>query len=225
MLAFSLVLVRIWVDGFTHLFTMLSLIAAGLVVTNKENIMNIVGWLIINWRGVFSEGDYIKIQNVMGYVESVKLFSFKLIETNEMGEGIATGKTIKVPNGTIITNPIYIFPSTDTLMLQRVEYEITMDSPGLQFAHQAQETVKRVIQETYANGRNYSMKTIQKNNKLLSNLIDLEPKIHFTLIRDKTDKVLLTISFYAYPKDRPTIENRLVLLMVNTAVHQTEKTV
>lgn len=50
---YLLVLVRIWIEGFTHLFTMLSLVAAGLVVANKESIMNITGWFIINWRGLF----------------------------------------------------------------------------------------------------------------------------------------------------------------------------
>ncbi|WP_235826851.1 mechanosensitive ion channel [Facilibium subflavum] len=64
---FLLALIRIWIDGFSHLFTMLSLVAAGLVITNKENIMNFTGWTIINWRGLFSEGDAIpKYKIILG---------------------------------------------------------------------------------------------------------------------------------------------------------------
>ena len=48
---------RIWVEGFTHLLAVLGLVSAGLVVTNKETIMNFVGWLVITWRGLFSEDE------------------------------------------------------------------------------------------------------------------------------------------------------------------------
>ncbi|AHB99143.1 mechanosensitive ion channel [Francisella orientalis] len=40
---------------------MLRLVAAGLIIVNKETVMNLVGWIIINWRSLFSEGDYIQI--------------------------------------------------------------------------------------------------------------------------------------------------------------------
>lgn len=56
---FFLALIKIWIGGIGHLLTMLSLVAAGLVILNKETVMNFVGWIIINWRSLFSEGDYI----------------------------------------------------------------------------------------------------------------------------------------------------------------------
>lgn len=219
-LIFLLVMVRVWVEGFTHIFTMLSLIAAGIVVTNKENIMNIAGWLIINWRGVFSEGDYIQIQNLSGYVESVKMLGFKLLETKELGDGIATGKTIKVPNGLIITNPIFIFPSEKTLMLQKIEWQVDMINDGLKVAYNVENAIKRIIHEKYATDPSYSIKAVKKNNKMLSTLIDLDPHVDIRLIPDKQDKMMLVISFYCYPKDRALIEKDLVMLKLTPLAAQ-----
>ncbi|MDE4988263.1 mechanosensitive ion channel, partial [Francisella tularensis] len=55
---FFLVVIKIWLGGINNLFTMLSLVAAGLIIVNKETVINFVGWIIINWRSIFSEGDF-----------------------------------------------------------------------------------------------------------------------------------------------------------------------
>ncbi|MDE4965568.1 mechanosensitive ion channel, partial [Francisella tularensis subsp. holarctica] len=49
---FFLVVIKIWLGGITNLFTMLSLVAAGLIIVNKETVMNFVGWIIINCRSL-----------------------------------------------------------------------------------------------------------------------------------------------------------------------------
>lgn len=82
---------------------MLGLVAAGLVVTNKESIMNFAGFLIINWRGIFTEDDFIQIQNHIGCVESIQPFYFKLYETTSTNQKQATGRAIKIPNSLVIT--------------------------------------------------------------------------------------------------------------------------
>lgn len=206
---FLLMMIHVWVEGFAHVFTMLSLIAAGIVVTNKENIMNLAGWLIINWRGVFSEGDYIQIQSMVGYVEAVKLFTFKLIETRELGDARATGRTIKVPNGLIITNPVYIFPSEKTLMLQHIDYTVSLDEVGLSIAEQLRSLVVTMIQSQYASDPNYSTASIRRYNRPLSKLMHLEPQVTLKLIADKPEKLLLSVLFYSYPRDRSLIEKEI----------------
>ncbi len=56
---FIIALCQIWVEGVKHIFTALGLVGAGLMISNKETIMNFVGFLIINQRSMFSEGDFI----------------------------------------------------------------------------------------------------------------------------------------------------------------------
>ena len=61
---FIFILAQIWVEGFTQLLAILGLVSAALVITNKEIIMNFSGWLIIIWRGLFTEDDLIEIQQL-----------------------------------------------------------------------------------------------------------------------------------------------------------------
>ncbi|MWX52134.1 mechanosensitive ion channel, partial [Francisella tularensis] len=90
---FFLVVIKIWLGGITNLFTMLSLVAAGLIIVNKETVMNFVGWIIINWRSLFSEGDF-EVQNYHGYVSEIKVFYFRMYETIEHGDKRTTGKLL-----------------------------------------------------------------------------------------------------------------------------------
>ncbi|WP_191092430.1 mechanosensitive ion channel domain-containing protein [Francisella sp. XLW-1] len=83
---FSLIIIKIWLGGITNLLTMLSLVAAGLIIVNKETVMNLVGWIIINWRSLFSEGDYIQIMGYHGCVTEIKLFYFRMYDTVEHGD-------------------------------------------------------------------------------------------------------------------------------------------
>ena len=119
---FFLALIKIWIGGISHLLTMLSLVAAGLVIVNKETVMNFVGWIIINWRSLFSEGDYIQIQNYHGYITEIKLFYFRMYETIEHGDKKTTGKLLKLPNALVITSPISTFTSDDSIILHKIPF-------------------------------------------------------------------------------------------------------
>ena len=58
--------------------------------------MNFVGWIIINWSNLFSEGDYIQVQNYHRYVTEIKLFYFRMHETIEYGDKRINWKTLKI---------------------------------------------------------------------------------------------------------------------------------
>lgn len=106
---FMVFFVKIWVEGFLQILALVGFLSAALTLTQKDNLMNLVGWLIINWRGLFSEEDYIKISNFGGYVKSIGFLYFTLQEaSNEFPESI-TGRIIKIPNGMVSKNPVMNF--------------------------------------------------------------------------------------------------------------------
>lgn len=103
---FMIFFIKIWVEGFKGIFSFLGFLSAAFTLTQRENLMNMVGWLIINWRGLFSEGDYIRISNFNGCVKSIGVFYFTLIEgTPDFPENLS-GRIIKVPNGMVSRHPI-----------------------------------------------------------------------------------------------------------------------
>ena len=121
------ILIKIWVGGISHLLTMLSLVAAGLVIVNKENVMNFTGWIIINWRSLFSEGDHINILNYNGVVTEIRLFYFRIHETVEHGDKRTTGKLIKIPNAVVITNAVFTFTSDVNIVLHKSSFLIDIN--------------------------------------------------------------------------------------------------
>lgn len=210
-LIFLLVMVRTWVEGFTHIFTMLSLVAAGLVVTNKENILNLSGYLIINWRGLFSEGDYIQIQGMTGYIDSIHLMYFKLYETTDLELSQATGKTIKVPNALIITQPIKTFSSENCLLLRSQKFFLPKGREANEFRQHVLDKTQALLEEHYGKMTAYTNGSLRKKNRSLSQLISLKPTAEFNLMPEKQEQPELTVQFYCYPNDVKLLEQSLYL--------------
>jgi len=216
-LLFLLVLVHIWVEDISHFFTMLSLVAAGLLIVNKENIMNLTGYLIINWRGVFTEGDYIQVQGQTGYVESIRLLYIKLYETSGLDSGQSTGKIIKIPNSLIITQPVVLVPiEHHHLLLHRTTYVSTLGADNMAIADTARQLITELLDQTYKNDPTYSRKNLLRKSRVLANLIHLKPKVEFKMLPDKEKIVLIQVSFYSYLKDITAIEQALLSALIQT---------
>lgn len=115
-------LVKIWVEGFVHLLALLGFIAAALTITQKENILNLTGGLIIMWRHTFSEGDLISIVGNTGIVKQLGVFYFVIEEVVAGTIHEKTGKVIKVPNSFISLHPFMIYEFDQFVFVDRTYY-------------------------------------------------------------------------------------------------------
>jgi small-conductance mechanosensitive channel len=106
---FMIFFIKIWVEGFVQILAFIGFLSAAITITQKDNLMNLVGWLIINWRGLFSEEDFIKISNYGGYVRSIGVLYFTLEEANPDFPDVSSGRIIKIPNGMVARNPVINF--------------------------------------------------------------------------------------------------------------------
>lgn len=118
---------RIWVEGFGYLLTFVGIIAAALTITQKEYLMNFIGWLILMWRDHFTEGDYIEIGRYMGHVRKMGPFFISLEETSDFG-GDKTGRIIKIPNSYTATNPVFNITSDHSFLEGKAKIIFSMDS-------------------------------------------------------------------------------------------------
>lgn len=213
---FLLVMVRTWVEGFTHLFTMLSLVAAGLVITNKENILNLSAYLIINWRGLFSEGDHVQIQGMTGYVDSIHLMYFKLYETTDLELGQATGKTIKIPNSLVITQPIKTFSAENCLLLCSQKFFLPKDQEPQTFRQHVLTTIDTLLSNHYKNTTAYAKGNLKRKNRNLARLINLKPTAEFNLTSESKERPELVVQFYCYPSDVKHLEQALYIALTSS---------
>lgn len=207
---FILVVVRIWIEGFYHLFTMLSLVGAGLVIVNKENVMNFSGWIIINWRSLFSEGDYIQVQSYMGKVVGIRLLYFTINETYYLGDKKTTGKIIKIPNSLIITTPVTTFPNDDCILLHKISF-VTSIGSALKISEKLKQYVSKKVQEKYAISENFKESKVFSKAKLSKiGVYSLEPKVDLIPVADNEKIVNVKVYFYCLGEDGKSLEQEFM---------------
>lgn len=216
------VLARIWVEGFTHLLAVLGLVSAALVVTNKETIMNLVGWLIITWRDIFSEEDLIQIQQYKGYVKHMGLLYFVLAEISETSGVEVTGRLTRIPNGFVTNNPIINFSQVSHLLEQTFSVVVPLESDFQYVMHFIQSGVDSVLREFYNAKVEYSIEYLKKRNKKFADQIYLHAKTVLVSAVDKPAGVELRTRYYCFSNDIPTLRQDIWLHLLS-AVQQDKK--
>lgn len=207
---FLFVLARIWVEGFSHVLAVLGLVSAAIVVTNKESIMNLTGWLIIMWRGLFTEGDLIQVLTHKGYVKGLGVLYFTLEEVT-LNEPLAlSGSVIRVPNGLLINNPITNFSHISTLHLQTLRLDLKLRSGD--FAPRIariESAANQVIQAFYGDGGMTApspdkKRAFKRRAMNLSASVVTEPSI------DESGVIRCELRYYCYPKDAEVLRQQMI---------------
>lgn len=205
-LFFVLLMAKIWVDGFAQLFTFLALIATALVITNKETIMNFVGWLIIMWRGLFSEEDLVQLQHYKGYVKSIGVLYFEITEVDAKYNTVLTGKIIKIPNGLLTNNPLINYSQTSHLLEQHIQIIITLESDIEQSEILFKTIIDTALVNFYSNKKEYSLEYIKKRNKHLIHNINLGTVLTIKPHQIQPVGIEITARYYCFASDHEKIE-------------------
>lgn len=209
---FLIIVAKIWINGFTHFFYALSLVSAGLVITNKETIMNFVGWVVITWRGLFSEGDYIKIGDNAGFVYELGLLYFRVLQSSPNFTNNISGKMVKIPNGLVITNPIINFSLSTNLIETTQKWKFTPDSDLNLAMELLQQKASSIIEEFYKDDESYTLKSLKS---IFKNRINLDVNLKVSLDHESTPALVILICYYCFPKDKDVIESQLFLSIFN----------
>jgi len=106
--AVGLILIgRMWFVGMQSIMTFLGLFSAGLAISLKDPLLNIVGWLFIFWRKPFEIGDRIQVGKLSGDVIDLSIFKFTVLEIgNWVHADQSTGRIIHIPNSRVFTDSI-----------------------------------------------------------------------------------------------------------------------
>ena len=212
-----IVLVEIWIEHFTHLFTMLGLVAAGLVVANKETLMNVTGWLIINWRNLFAEGDHIALLTYSGYVDHLGLLYFKIYEVDPESNYL-TGRTVRIPNGLVINNSVINYSASNQLSQTSIAVPLAFGADLTALQEVIQSVLQAVLLEHYRKLPLPETLIWRRYHKELSHLIAEEPLIRWQPQLDKK-LVNVVVHFYCLAMDQLRIKNafwRQLLLRAQT---------
>ncbi len=122
-------LVSIWAEQFRTTVAMLSLVAAALTLVSKELLLNFVAYWVIIWRGLFSVGDRIQIGTQVGDVMEIGFLYVTLAEVGNWVQGDdPTGRVVKVPNSTVLTQPVPNYSRGLSLIWNELALELPLAS-------------------------------------------------------------------------------------------------
>lgn len=214
---FFFLMAHVWVEGFTHLLAILGLVSAGLVVTNKEIIMNFVGWLVITWRGLFAEDDLIQIQQYKGYVQRIGILYITLYEVSEPSSNI-TGRIIRVPNGLVSNNALINFSQTSHLLEQRFTISVSAENDFVALEQKIKTVVETELSEYYRGKREFSESYLsKKQGRQLTSRIRLGAKISLRQKGECLSAVTLTACYFCFSEDAEKIHERILLALLKLA--------
>lgn len=97
-----IIVIDLWFEGISNLFTLIGLLAAGIAFALREPIINLFGWVYIVWRGPIKIGDRIEIDDQVGDVIEITPFHFDMLEIRNWVDGdLYTGRLISIPNAKV----------------------------------------------------------------------------------------------------------------------------
>lgn len=199
---------KIFVEGFGYLLTVVGVIAAALTITQKEYLMNFVGWLIIMWRDLFVEGDYIEVGKYKGYVAHIRPLYFSLEEASDVAWGDKTGRTVKVPNSMIGTNPIINFTVDKAFVEGRISFVFTFSS-SLEKIQSLIPSLEKAIEKSLSAHHVQWSQEDPVEEKLLKKNAMHKPQIILRVCQDNPSGVQLKIRYLSLKQDQKMIEDKV----------------
>lgn len=211
---FLTLMIRIWFTGFNTIFTVLGVVIAALVVTNKETIMNFTGWLIIQWRELFTEGDHIQIQNYSGQVRNIGILYITLLEYITDSERLTTGRIIRIPNGVVVNTQIINYSQTSHFLAYKMSFVITADSDLLLAVQLTANTIRDAVVNYYQYRPEYNREYLLRKNRKYFSMVNMEVYVGVTPQLEVPCGVKLTAYYYCYALDHEAIEQKIWLVLL-----------
>jgi small-conductance mechanosensitive channel len=200
----TLVVGRIWFQGFESLSTFLGLLSAGLAIALKDPIVNFAGWLFILWRKPFEVGDRVQLGPYQGDVIDIRIFQFTLMEIgNWVAADQSTGRVIHVPNGRIFLEAQANYSKGFEYIWNEIPILVTFESDWRKaklilegIAEKDAEPLSTAVEE----------KVRMAARKFMIFYTHLSPRV-YTRIADSG--VLLTIRYLCEPRKRRSSEEKI----------------
>jgi small-conductance mechanosensitive channel len=139
-----LVMLRIWLGGFTGLAASIGIISAGVAIALHAPLTNLAGWLFLAIRRPFVVGDRIQIGDYAGDVIDLRLFAFSLIEIgNWVDADQSTGRILHIPNGRVFQDGVANYTQGFNFIWDEIAVTVTFESDWRTAKHLLTEIVGR----------------------------------------------------------------------------------
>ncbi|MBT7902633.1 mechanosensitive ion channel [Candidatus Woesearchaeota archaeon] len=164
---FVIITLSIFIGNITALLASLGLIGFGLTFALQKPILNFVGWLTIIMKNIYSEGDRIKINGIVGDVKEIQVMNTMLDGLLENSD-VVSGKIISFPNELALTSDISNYTKESNYIVNELSISITYESDY----HKAIKLLKEIILKQVTKNKRKYIKKITKQKKDLNGFIN-----------------------------------------------------
>ncbi len=103
-----LLIIGLWSPDLGGLFTILTVIGAGLAIALREVLLSFIGWVDIALRSPFERGDRVEVNGIRGDVIDIRLLHTTLMEIGNWVEADqSTGRLVHLPNSWVFQHGVY----------------------------------------------------------------------------------------------------------------------
>ena len=144
------------VGDISSLGVYIGLIGAALTFVLQRPLLNIVGWMLITYRGLFRIGDRIMLGDVKGYVLDIRIMYTEVREFGEWMKGDTfTGRIAVIPNSMVFDNPVLNYTKDLPFIWDEVATLVTYESDIELAKGYILESAREVVGESMKN--NYGL--------------------------------------------------------------------
>lgn len=203
-LIISLVLIKVWFQGFGSIATFLGLLSAGIAIALKDPLVNIVAWIFIVLRKPFETGDRIEIDGLSGDVIDVRIFQFTVMEIgNWVDADQSTGRIVHVPNGKIFTDFQANYSTGFNYIWNEVGVLITFESDW----KNAKDILSKIVTEHAEHLTSDVQSKIKETSRKFMIFYNVLTPIVYTSVKD--NGVMLTMRYLCDVRKRRTSEQEI----------------
>lgn len=197
-----ILILPMWVKGFSSFVTYLGLSTAGLAIALRDLLASIIGWVFIIWKRPFKLGDRIEIDGVAGDVIDIRLFQFTIVEIGNWVEADqSTGRVVHIPNNKVLLKDVANYTMGFSFVWNEIPVLITFESDW----QKAKKLLLNIAETQSGEMKELARKRIKEaSKKFLIFYGNLSPIVY---TKTKESGILLTIRYLCEPRKRRSSES------------------
>jgi small-conductance mechanosensitive channel len=202
-------LIVIWSPDLGSIWTLITVIGAGMAIALREVLLAFAGWLRVTLLSEFHHGDRIEVNGVRGDVVDVRVMRTTLMEIGGwVDNDQSTGRIVHVPNAWMIEYPVYNYTGTFRFIWNEIPITVTFRSDWqaareimLKYASESAEIIEQQARsEIRAMSREY--------------LIHYSILTPFVYVRIRENGVQLTLRYLCEAQKRRGSEHALNMMIL-----------
>jgi small-conductance mechanosensitive channel len=202
-LVFLLIALPLWLPSLQGIAALIGLFGAGILIVNKEILMNISGWFYVIVRRPFEVGNRIGIMGLYGDVIDIRLMDFTIIETThpKLG-GQSTGRVIHIPNSALLTQPLSNASKEFAFNWNEIRVPVTLKSNW----QKALSIIEAIAAEKVERISDDDERLKQSEDRYLIRFNRIRPIVY---VEYREGAILLTIRHLCEPKNRRILTDQI----------------